>query len=1088
MKKYKNKIIVLLSLITIFVLICFIPFNATKLIPTIEEQVSKDFGFDIHIERLILRFGPHIKVKAPTMHILYEDGQKFAQFDNVKFFIPWTGLLKNSISIHKLQANRWILRVNSDDKYLPFIFEKIKNRGINAIPNIKIKEYNLSYNNRATGNKYILSGQFLDLSKIRNYDSFKLITKGDFLINSQKHVSYDLILNPYLNLSFDNLDADIIKYIEQIKDLEFSSDLLADIKLYKNNLNLLQASGFINIDNIAIHDITKKGPKSFVYLTLWGDKASILSNIYTSATNKVYIEGMINNSKKPIIDVKVKADEIRLKDLYNKIKILVDLSYFKCIDYIDGKLNANFNLKGDLNKIKSSGYLKIEEGLVKANGLKIEDINSDIDFSNNSINITKAVGYVNKSPIMAHGSINKEVDIKLLMNKVELKYLFPEKIGINSGIASVVATIKGHLNNIISNVNLQVENLQLEKFNTKLKISNIKYDSNISKIALIDNIIINTPETEVIKIPSAKVQIDNDIIRLLETSVLMNTSKLALKGDLLNYKNENLNYNLNLFGIIESSDILKLKNTDTKYPILLTLNGNKNSYNINSQILLEKSLIFDESTLVNLATRFEKNTFKVDDISLSNFNGAFINDVKSNLKGNKNLIISGNIENNKTPTLKNVRIFIPQLLNIKNVYDTQGQIKGDLFVNGELNKPEIVGQLNIQNLINQTSQLNIQNCNIDFNKNVAIFNAPNIKLADNILNVNTLISTNLSNGINIKNANIKSKNLNTETLLMYKDTPLFTSLPITVSDGNLYSEKLLINLYNKPLCLTAFSSAIALKDNVLSVKNITSEIFNGKLGGNIDFNMKNENFTSKFMGRGVSSSPIFEIFSPRKESISGIMDFDSDISGDLLSKKSLKGDIKFIINNGRMATLGKLEHLLYAQNVIADSMLRTSLSIVTKAITLKDTGLFKYIKGDINLENGIAKINMLQTQGPSMSLFIKGYYQLDTDWAQLIVLGRLSDEIISGLGAFGDFSLNKLMIMLTGDENKYNIVPEDIDKLPQLASKNTKEFRSIINGIIDKPSSVLLFNWISYTQKSLRQKEVQLKPTKLPSFVEALPY
>ena len=61
--------------------------------------------------------------------------------------------------------------------------------------------------------------------------------------------------------------------------------------------------------------------------------------------------------------------------------------------------------------------------------------------------------------------------------------------------------------------------------------------------------------------------------------------------------------------------------------------------------------------------------------------------------------------------------------------------------------------------------------------------------------------------------------------------------------------------------------------------------------------------------------------------------------------------------------------------------------------------------------------------------------------AKLTVLGRLSDDVISGLGAFGDFSLNKLMIMLTGDENKYNIVPEDIDKLPQLASKNTKEFR-----------------------------------------------
>lgn len=54
--------------------------------------------------------------------------------------------------------------------------------------------------------------------------------------------------------------------------------------------------------------------------------------------------------------------------------------------------------------------------------------------------------------------------------------------------------------------------------------------------------------------------------------------------------------------------------------------------------------------------------------------------------------------------------------------------------------------------------------------------------------------------------------------------------------------------------------------------------------------------------------------------------------------------------------------------------------------------------------------------------------------------------------------------MLTGEDNKYNILPEDFEKLPQLTMKNTKEFRSVINGIVDKPSSVLLFNWISYTQ------------------------
>ena len=123
-----------------------------------------------------------------------------------------------------------------------------------------------------------------------------------------------------------------------------------------------------------------------------------------------------------------------------------------------------------------------------------------------------------------------------------------------------------------------------------------------------------------------------------------------------------------------------------------------------------------------------------------------------------------------------------------------------------------------------------------------------------------------------------------------------------------------------------------------------------------------------------------------------------------------------------------------------------------------------------------------------MSLFIKGTYNPDTDYAKLLVLGRLSDEIISGLGVFGDFSFNKLMIMLTGEENnKYNILPEDLENLPQLPTKYTKEFRSIINGIVDKPSSVILFNWISYSEKSYKQKDVPMENVKIPDFINSLP-
>ena len=78
--------------------------------------------------------------------------------------------------------------------------------------------------------------------------------------------------------------------------------------------------------------------------------------------------------------------------------------------------------------------------------------------------------------------------------------------------------------------------------------------------------------------------------------------------------------------------------------------------------------------------------------------------------------------------------------------------------------------------------------------------------------------------------------------------------------------------------------------------------------------------------------------------------------------------------------------------------------------------------------------------------------------------------------------------MLTGEENNYNTLIEDYNKIPQLTVKNTKEFRSIINGNIDKPNSVMLFNWISYSKKSLKQKDVPMNDVKLPDFIETLPY
>lgn len=1088
MKKYRIYTISFLVIITALISVCFIPISASRLIPVVEKQVADELGIQVHIEKLILRLGPTLKIKTPIMHMMYNDGQKFGQFDNVKLYVGWASLIKDDVKIKKLYANNLIIKANSNDKYLQDLISKIENREFNNNPNVFLREYSFNFNDVETDKRYRFSGKDLSLDKLIRVENFKIKTEGEFYINEKKYIKYDVSVLPNLKFDIKNTkELNINDFVEQLIALDFYSDIITDLKLSKNANDELQISGLVNIDNISVLDPQRKEQKSFIYLTFCGNKVGIFSNIYASNNKKIYLDGVINNSKKPEIDLKVKTDEIDLAQLFKKIKLLIDCSKFKGVEALSGVLTADFNLKGDLNKIKSSGYFKINDGSIKANGINLNKINTNLDLSNNVIQIVNAEGYVNNSPILAKGKIDKNIDVEVVMDKVELKRLIPSQYGIKSGILSLVANISGTTSNVIHKENIQIDNLSAVSDKLNYSVSSAKIDTNKENIAYINNLVIQPKGTEYIKLPLLKLYIEPDSIKVPETNIFMPNSQLKASAEITDYNTSNYTFNTNLSGYVNTKD-LRIKNIDsTNCPMKINYNGNKNSQSIESQIKLEKASILDEPALINFSAKMDNNILKIEDLSILAHSGEFSDNLKSNIKGNKKVIITGNVENLKSPVLKNIRIYIPQQLNLTYL-DTVTQLKGDLFLNGSSKNPDIVGQINVQSLVNQFLQLNITNLTADFNKNVAIVNAPSVRVADSAVAFNSTLSTDISKEIYIKNMNIKSKFINSDTLLMYKDSPQLKTLPLRIADGKFYSEKANVSIYNSPLNLSAVSSDFKLTDNKLNMKNLSAELYNGKLTGSFDFDLSDESYDSNIQARGVSAAPIFDIVSSKKESISGSMDFDANVRGNLTTKQSLNGNIKFAVHNGHMGTLGKLEHLLYAQNVIADNMLRTTLSGVTKAITLKDTGLFKYLRGDIILKDGIANINLLQSQGPLMALFVKGQYNPITDYANFVILGRLSDEVVSGLGGFGEFSFNKLLVMLTGEENKLNIKTEDIEKLPQLPVRNTKEFRCLINGILDKPSSVIMFNWISYSEKSYKQKKTTIDDSKLPDFINNLPY
>lgn len=1083
MKKYRNYIIAILVVIAFCISICFVPIDATRFVPQVEKQFAQVLGVQVHIDKLIFRFGPALKIKAPVMHMMYQDGQKFGQLDNVKFFVPWSTLFKDDVHLKRIYADKFIIKTNSNDKYLQALLEKLDSQEYDMCPNVQFRNYNISYNDNKLNKSYSIKGQNLELTKLENFKNIKLVTDGDFYINDKQYINYNLSILPNIEMEKKKANINLQEFVTQVENLGFHSDIMADLKIYKNLENELQISGLVNLDNISVLDPNKKNPKSFIYLTFLGNKIGVLSNIYATGNKKIYAQGVINNSKKPEIDVKVKTDEIKIIDIYNKIKLLVDCSKYKGIDYINGDLLADFNLKGDLNKIKSSGFMKIKNGSIKAGNLNINNIDSNIDFSNNVISINDGVGYVNSAPIIVKGKIDKNIDLELLMNKVELKHLLPEQFGVQKGLMSVKAKVSGTFDNFVHKENILITNFKSNTNKNLISFDSLKVDTNTDSTAYISNIIVKPEKIENIKLPLLKLIIENDKIKIPETNIFMPNSNVKAKAEITNYNTADMIFSSNFNGYINSKDMSGYTNMSAVFPIKLDIYGNKEAQNINGQIEVIKAILLDEPAILNLNSKLENNSLKIDDLSLMP-----LNDKNSKLiqKSNKKIIISGNIDNLNAPEFKNLRIYIPQPVNIC-LNDILAQIKGDIFVNGKLAEPEIVGQITAQNAIVQYMQLVANNLSVDFNKNIAVVNAPSLKVGDTSAGVNATVSTNFKNEILVKNLNVKSKYFNTDTLLMYKDRFL-SAYPISVASGKFYSERASVTLYNSPLYLTAINSDFSLKNNLIKMTNLSSEAYNGKMAGNLELNLKDESFKTNLQARGVSAAPIFDLIAIHKDTVSGAMDFDTSMSGNLSSKQSLNGNIKFVVHNGHMGTLGKLEHLLYAQNVIADNMLRTSLSVVTKAITLKDTGLFKYLRGDIAMKNGIANVNLLQSQGPLMSLFIKGQYYPMTDYAKLTVLGRLSDEIVSGLGSFGEFSFNKLMIMLTGDDSKLNLKVDDIDKLPQLPMKNTKEFRTVINGILEKPSSVIQFNWISYTQKSLRQKEVPMSNEKVPDFIEALPY
>ncbi len=998
----------------------------------ITKSIQDNTGFQVRLEGLKVKTAWNLSAGAQIDKADLKDpsGKKFAQINNLQIRLSLIPLFFSELKVDKIDAEKLLINLDVNEKgellltefFKPVINKKMDLKFSDNMPEISADKYRISVLNGK--NKYSLKGENLKISDFILNKKIKLKTNGNLILNGKKQIVYDISIFSKILPSQTSSATQNTNWLKTLNDLDkynVKANINADLKL-KNKQDNIDIEGKINLDNISFKIGSKIFPASDLMLNFQGDRARINSNLYTDAKSKALITGTFNTGRHKSIDLQVSSDKLAIENLISVAKTISKTLGRKDFDAIsaNGFLKANFSIKSDFKKIKSSGYLKIKNANVTNNLYKVtlNGVNADIDFSQDAIHIKKAAANLNSQPIIIKGTVDKNAnaDISVLAENLLLKGVLLTSGNteilkgndILSGIVNVKASLKGRLDKATPKINVLISTVSLRNKQTK---THIKF------------------------------------------------SKATI----------NSNYNEN--------------NKGNKGKIEIT--GLKISPNAPATILAPK---------INLI--LDKNNINIENTHL------YINNFKTNLSGKITDL-------NTTPKLKSVIISVPNQISvpIKGYAGSKALLKGSMVINGNIYNPNVQGEFSIPLIRIPTISTVLKNITINFDKDIKI-NCPSAKIANSSIWFNATIQKDLQKGIIAKNVNFASNIIDLNTLgPVLSNLPQGESSTITIVNGKGTISKFRVGNINA----SNITTGISLKNNILNLNNLRADAYYGKIGGNLGYDFRHQKTILNLQGRSLSANPALVALTGRNDNINGVLDFDSNVSITGYSKdeilSSLKGNTNFIISNGQMGILGKFEHLIYAQNVISNNVFKTTLSVITKAIASKNTGVYRYMKGKLNFSNGWANIKFVKTSGPSMSLYINGRYNMLYNTASLTMLGRISNDVVLMLGPFGEFSMDKVIssIPKLGEinaffANQFTINPnyENTSMIPELTPHTeftTKEFKVVIDGDVQKQGSVKSFKWISqpkiinnqqkqYTSKYASPKK---ETPAIPDFVKNLP-
>ena len=1130
----------------------------------------EDYNYELNNEKnpnqgLIIKF-ENVKVsttwnfsagvKVGQINAFYKNGDKFAQVDNIDATVSLPYLVFKKIKINKIAIDKIITRLGVEkdghftiEKFLPTSENSSQNTQTAIIlpyglefsenmPDIVIKKYSITFIDNISSKHYTIKGSDFKVSDFILNKRIKFKAIGEMLLDKRKQITYDLDLTSLVMPDFTQVLQDpsnekttqinIITIFKNLYKLNLTANIEAVAKL-SGSIEDIKTDGKINISNMSAIVQGKQLPASSLALELKGKSIKILSEIYTDSSEKTTVDGIFKYGKRQYIDLNVKSNKLELKNLFSLVNAVLPLVGVTDLNAVqaNGQIKANFNIKSDFKTINSSGYLKVTDANIYYNlyNIALKNIQADIDFSSNRINISKASASFNGAPLSLTGAIdtNAYANIMVVANKIPLKGALLaigqlqalKENNIKSGNITLNGIIKGKLDSIVPQINVAIENINLynKPNKTTVILPLAKIDATTKGVKIngtghITGLKVIISGLPTFSIPNSKINFNEKDIDLSSVYVMINNSKIGVLGKIKNYQTPDLSINVTAKGLLGASDIRSsldksirnnIKATG-RLPIIAKISGNSSIQTINAQILannnnhlsiIDINSLKGKTSLINADLKIENNVLKVNDISINalSHNNGITENFNANLSGSTKIIqAKGSINNlfGKVQNISGFNVSIPNqvTIGIPTFVNSQVQIKGDLNVSGTVANPVITGMINVPYASLPSIQTVGKNITVNATKNLIDVYCGNLKVADSIMQIIATMNSNFNRGIYIRSMTFNAENINADSLtkmislLPQSNIAPGTDAGVTIANGNAKVER----ISSGTIVATNVTSDFNLYNNLFKLNNVSASAYGGKIAGKITYNLLYSRTGINLQGRYLNANSALYACTGMRNLMDGSLDFDAiNLTArgitDTQIMQSLKGNVKFIVSNGQMGALGKLENLLYAQNILANNLLKTTMSTVVGAVKVKKTGEFKYIKGAVSLANGWATLERIQTSGPAMSMYIKGRVNILNNRADLIILGRLSNEVVSVLGPIGNFSVNSLIASIPKigavtssliNQITTNPSGENLSLLPDLspAQTNTKEFKAAINGSLESTSSVSYFKWLATPQAS----------------------